>query len=41
MNEKLEKLIDTLPLIKQLFKYDVYLTVMDENSVIQGFSIPD
>ena len=41
MNEKLKNLIDTLPLIKQLFKYDVYISVMDENSVIQGFSIPD
>ena len=41
MNEKLEKLIDNLPIIKQLFKYDVYLTVMDNNGVIQGFSVPD
>ncbi|MCH5249965.1 MAG: hypothetical protein J1E98_08525 [Lachnospiraceae bacterium] len=41
MNHKLEKLIDNLPIIKQLFKYDVYLTVMDNNGVIQGFSVPD
>lgn len=41
MNRKLEALIDNLPIIKQLFKYDVYLTVMDNNGVIQGFSVPD
>lgn len=40
-NENLERIVSELPLIKQLFKYDVYLTVMDAEGIVQGFSVPD
>lgn len=41
MNEKLEKLIESLPIMHQLFQYDAYITVMDKDRVVRGFSIPD
>lgn len=41
MNEKLEMVVESLPIIKQLFKQDVFLTVMDANGMILGFSVPD
>lgn len=41
VNEKLKQVIDALPVIQQLFTHDVYITVMDTDSKIQGFAIPD
>lgn len=40
INDKLQQIIDALPVIRQLFEHDVYITVMDTKSVIQGFSVP-
>ncbi len=41
MDPQLEKIIDALPVIRQLFKQDVYLTVMDADGIVRGYSIPD
>ena len=41
MNEKLERLVDSLPMIKQMINYETYITVMDKHGVVQGFSVPD
>lgn len=41
INEKLERVIEFLPIIKQLFTKDVYLNVLDSDGCIRGFSIPD
>lgn len=41
INEKLEQTVDFLPVIKQLFTHDVYLTVLDREGIIQGYTIPD
>ena len=41
MNATLEKMIDVLPIIKNLFANDIFLSVIDENCVMQGYSIPD
>lgn len=41
LNEQLKHIIDDLPLIKQLFEQDVYITVLDSDSIVQGFSVPD
>lgn len=40
LNQKLQAFIDALPVIRQLFEEDVYLTVYDSNCVLQGFSLP-
>lgn len=41
MNEQLEKLVNMLPTIRHLFSHDVFLTVLDKNKVMVGYSIPD
>lgn len=41
INERLQSIIEDLPVIRQLFNHDVYITVMDADSVVQGFSVPD
>lgn len=41
LNESVKKMVDLVPLISQLFEYDVYITVLDADSVIQGYSIPE
>lgn len=41
MNEQLQHMIEALPVIKQLFGRDVFLTVMDSDRIVQGFSVPD
>ncbi len=41
MNTRLEYLVDALPVLKQLFEKDVYMTIMDKDGVIVGYSIPD
>ena len=41
INKQLETLIEELPVIKQMFAHEVYILVMDEDGVVQGYSIPD
>lgn len=41
MNERLKQIVDALPLIRQLFEHEVYLTVIDTEEKVQGFSVPD
>lgn len=41
MNKKLEQLVDSLPVIRQLFDNDVYITVMDAKKAVMGYSVPD
>ncbi len=40
-NEKLDQIVELLPFIRQFFEQDVFLTVLDKNGVIQGFSVPE
>lgn len=40
-NEKLENLVNELPILQKLFSQDVYLTVMDKNKTVLGFVVPD
>lgn len=41
MHEKIEKLIEDLPIIKQLFGNDAFIMVVDKKGVVQGYAIPD
>ncbi len=41
MNEKIRQIVEMLPLLKQLFKYEVYITVLDAEGVVQGYVVPD
>ena len=41
INRQLEKIIELLPVIQQMFSQDVYIMVMDTDGVVQGYSIPD
>ena len=41
VNENVKKVVDLVPLIGQLFEYDVYISVMDEDSVVQGYYVPE
>lgn len=41
LNERLQAVIDELPLIQQLFEHEVYLTVIDSDGIVQGFMLPD
>lgn len=41
MNRKLEQAVELLPVISQLFTQDVFLTALDTNAVIQGYSVPE
>ena len=41
MDRRLQQLIDNLTIIKQLFGYDVLLTVIDRDRVVQGVYLPD
>lgn len=41
INRQLEILIESLPVIKQMFSQDVYIMVMDADGVVKGYSIPD
>lgn len=41
MNEHLQRLVDELPLMQQLFTHDEYITVLDKKGIIQGFSVPN
>lgn len=41
MNIKLQNIVENLDIIKQLFDKDLIISVLDENGVVQGFSLPD
>ncbi len=41
VNENIKNVVDLVPLISQLFEYDVYISVMDEDSVVQGYYVPE
>ncbi len=41
LNERLEQIIADLPMIKQMFDHEVFLSVMDKDAVVQGFCVPD
>lgn len=41
MNEKLEKVVEMLPVIKEITDENSYLTVMDSDSIVRGFAVPD
>jgi len=41
LNERLSHVVDDLPMIKQMFEEDVYITVMDTNGIVQGYAVPD
>lgn len=41
MCEKLQSVIDSLPVIKQLYEPDAFVTVVDAESIMCGFIIPD
>ena len=40
-NEKLQSVIDSLPVIKGLYEGNVYISVIDEEKRLQGFILPD
>lgn len=41
LNQKLEDIIKILPLIQQLYVEGAYVTVVDKDCVLQGFSLPN
>lgn len=41
MNQECKKIIDALPVIKQIVDEISYITVIDQDGIIQGFAIPD
>lgn len=41
MSDKLQHMVDLLPVIRQIVKKDSYLTVLDAEGTILGFSVPD
>lgn len=41
LNERLNQLIEALPVVKQLFGHDVFLSVIDADRVVQGFAVPE
>lgn len=40
-NMQLENMVNALPVMKQMFSHDVFITVLDAKGVVQGYSIPD
>ncbi|MDO5127844.1 MAG: methyl-accepting chemotaxis protein [Eubacteriales bacterium] len=40
MNEQLIKAIDALPILKEISDSRTYISIIDSNGIIQGFSIP-
>ncbi len=40
MNQKLEQVIELLPVIQQLYSQDVFLSVLDSDGVMRGFHVP-
>ena len=40
-NEQLTQIVNLLPIIRQICNHDVYITVLDKDGVVQGYSLPD
>ncbi|MDE6567192.1 MAG: hypothetical protein K2K70_05620, partial [Lachnospiraceae bacterium] len=40
-NKQLDNIVELLPVIRQLFGKDVFLSVLDRDGIIQGYSVPD
>ncbi len=41
MSQKIENLIELLPMIQQLFNQDVYITILDSDGIMRGYAIPE
>lgn len=41
MNQEIEKVISLLPIIRQLFEQNAYITVLDTEGTVCGYSIPE
>ncbi len=41
MNTKLQNIVDNLGIIRQLFDKELIISVLDENGVVLGFSLPE
>lgn len=41
MNQEVEKVVSVLPIIRQLFDQTVFITVLDNEGIVCGYSIPD
>jgi len=41
LNQQLEQMVDALPVIRQLFERDVFLTVIGADRVVRGVAVPD
>lgn len=41
MNAKLQNIVDNLDIIRQLFDKELIISVLDQDGVVQGFSLPD
>lgn len=41
MSNQVEQLVEALPVIRQLFDRDVYMTVMDAKKTVRGFVVPE
>ncbi len=40
-NDKLTQIVEVLPVFRQLFDQDVYITVLDRDGIMQGYTVPD
>lgn len=40
MDEKLQNIVDNLDIISQLFDRDLFISVLDKDGIVQGFSLP-
>lgn len=41
VNEELQKIIDILPLLHQTLGEESYISVLDEDSILRGYAIPE
>ncbi len=41
LNKQIDQVVELLPVIRELFENDVYITVLDRDGIIQGYSVPD
>ena len=40
-NEQLNQIVNLLPIIRQISNHDVYITVLDKDGIVQGYSLPE
>ncbi|MBD5492434.1 MAG: hypothetical protein HDR16_10070 [Lachnospiraceae bacterium] len=40
-NEQLNQIVSLLPIIRQICNHDVYITVLDKEGIVQGYSLPE